>query len=138
MIPSAGTRTMTRFGLVWPARKLRFDARGGEPWSPGYTVRKLGAVGSVTVTFIATATTPESGTTLRVGARVEVSRGRERMEAPAGRARGQRVVAGDVDDDVGVARVVVDAHQAERAEANGDEIGDRRTGRPVEVRRHRA
>src|SRR6478752_2685986 len=65
MIPSAGTRTMTRFGLVWPARKLRFDARGGEPWSPGYTVRKLGAVGSVTVTFIATATTPESGTPLR-------------------------------------------------------------------------
>src|SRR5262249_40372899 len=59
-----------------------------------------------------------------VVARVEVPRGRERMEPRAGLTGGRGVVAGDVDDDIGVAGVVVDVHHAERAQADGDQVRD--------------
>src|SRR5664280_1544678 len=43
--------------MVWPATKLRLEAVGRD-MPPGYTVRKLAAVGLVTVTFRATAVAP--------------------------------------------------------------------------------
>ena len=53
MIPDGGTFTITRFGTVWLATKLRFETSGvAASW--GYTVRNPGEVGSVTVTFITT------------------------------------------------------------------------------------
>src|SRR5215831_7521495 len=60
-MPPEPTLTMTRLGTVWPPTKLRLDAVG---WvaPAGQTVRKLGAVGLVTVTLRATADTPVAGT----------------------------------------------------------------------------
>src|ERR1700681_1708286 len=53
--------TSTRFGTVCPLTQLRLDASGrGTP--AGHTVRKLGAVVFVTVTFRTTALTPVDGT----------------------------------------------------------------------------
>src|SRR5438477_7527421 len=52
---------ITRLATVWPGTKFRLDALGrGVPL--GYAVRKLGAVGFVTVTLRATAVTPAAGT----------------------------------------------------------------------------
>ena len=36
--PVVGTRTMARFGRIWPGTRLRFDAFGGAATSPGNTV----------------------------------------------------------------------------------------------------
>src|SRR5436309_3548884 len=59
--PPSPTFTTTRLGSVWPATGFRFDAVGrGTPF--GHTVRKLRAVGSVTVTFRTTDDTPVAGT----------------------------------------------------------------------------
>src|ERR1700676_1696410 len=55
------TGTMTRLGTVSPATKLRLEATGCVA-PDGHTVRKLVAVGLVTVTFNTTADTPEEGT----------------------------------------------------------------------------
>src|SRR5437773_8452851 len=56
--PSA---TSTRLGTVWPRTQLRFEASGrGTP--DGQTVRKLGAVASVAVTFTTTAIAAVAGT----------------------------------------------------------------------------
>src|SRR6266545_8148150 len=55
-LPSPPILTTTRLGTVCPATKLRFAALGGGT-SDGYTVRWLGAVGSVTVVFTMTADT---------------------------------------------------------------------------------
>src|ERR1700694_910607 len=51
---------MTRLGTVWPGAKLRLEALGRET-PVGNTVRKLGAVGPVTVTLRTTAATPAVG-----------------------------------------------------------------------------
>src|SRR4051812_24862159 len=68
-VPSAPTGTVTRFGIVWPARStFRFDEVGsGSP--VGKTVTKPAAVASVAVTFSTTAdtsrgtpATPHTGT----------------------------------------------------------------------------
>src|SRR5664279_3996420 len=59
--PSAPTGARTRFGMVCPAVKFRFEARGrGEP--EAYPVMNPPAVGAVTVTFSTTADTPVAGT----------------------------------------------------------------------------
>src|SRR6202140_3279497 len=54
------TFTITRLGTVCPATKFKLEARG---WllPIGYTVRKLGAVAPVAVTFRITAETPVAG-----------------------------------------------------------------------------
>src|SRR3954447_22589433 len=49
--PVAPSLTVTRFGIVCPPTKFRFDAVGGNVPS-GCTVRKLSSLGSVAVTFI--------------------------------------------------------------------------------------
>src|SRR6478735_8718733 len=52
--------TMTRLGTVWPPTKFRLEA-SGRGLSGGVTVRKLGSVGSVTVTLMTTDPTPLAG-----------------------------------------------------------------------------
>ena len=52
---------MTMFGTVWPSTKLTFDDVG-RPTPVGQTVRNDASLGSVTVTFSATAPTPDAGT----------------------------------------------------------------------------
>ncbi len=62
--PPEPTPTTTRLATVWPAVKFRFEASGaGAP--VGKTVRKPGALGFVTVTFMTTAETPVEGTPMR-------------------------------------------------------------------------
>src|SRR5437868_7170649 len=62
--PLAPSLTITRFAIVCPAVKLRFEAFGNRD-PVGHTVRKLDAVGLVTVTFSTTAATPWAGTSPR-------------------------------------------------------------------------
>ena len=60
--PSAPTGTITRFGIVWPARStFRLEANG-RAVAPGNTVTKPGSRASVAVTLTTTADTPEAGT----------------------------------------------------------------------------
>src|SRR6478735_4009883 len=61
MLPFAPTLVMTELATVCPAPKLRLDA-SGRAAPVGHTVRYDAAVGSVTVTFSATAPTPVAGT----------------------------------------------------------------------------
>src|SRR5712691_6269133 len=59
--PPADSLTTTKLGTVCPATKFRSEARGR--LAPvGKTVRKLGAVGLVTVTLMITALAPVNGT----------------------------------------------------------------------------
>src|SRR4051794_12861796 len=52
--PSLPSFAMTRLGIVWPAAMFKFDASGrGVPL--GHTVRYVGRVASVAVTFRTTA-----------------------------------------------------------------------------------
>src|SRR5665647_201757 len=60
-LPFVPTGAMTRFGTVWAATKFRFDVPGRDVPSP-YTVMYPALVAAVTVTFSATADTPEAGT----------------------------------------------------------------------------
>ncbi len=55
--PLVPTLTTTRLGTVWPGTKPRFEARGSAV-PAGKRVRKPGALGWVTVTFITTALHP--------------------------------------------------------------------------------
>src|SRR5215218_9302301 len=57
----APTFATTRFGIVCPATKFRFDDVGRAS-PPGCTVTNPPAVGPVTVTFRITAETPDAGT----------------------------------------------------------------------------
>src|SRR6185437_3340005 len=59
--PSDPTFTTTRFGIVSPAEKFRFDTVGAVTPS-GYTSAFPPTVGAVTVTFSTTAVTPDDGT----------------------------------------------------------------------------
>ena len=59
--PAAFSLATTRFGMVTPAVKLRFELSGRS--SPaGQTVTNPATVGVTAVTFIATAVTPDGGT----------------------------------------------------------------------------
>src|SRR4029077_14888828 len=88
--PPEPTATSTMLGTVLPAVQFRLEARGwGSP--AGQTVKKLGAVVSVTVTLSITALTPLAGTppcprtwTLRLELAPVVSAGR----------RGSRILHG--------------------------------------------
>src|SRR5262245_55778587 len=62
--PPVPNFTVTRFGIVCPAEKFRFDASGGAP-PVGNTVRTAARRGAVTGTLSTTATAPVSGTTPR-------------------------------------------------------------------------
>ena len=57
ILPLSPTLAMTRFGMVWPAVKLRLDATGISA-PVGQTVAKPGLVASTMVTFTTTAPTP--------------------------------------------------------------------------------
>jgi hypothetical protein len=94
-LPSAPTATITRFETVWPVRKLRLAARGGDARLDEKIVRKLGDVGSVTATFTTTAvasngTTVPSVTSTTIsapaptGAPLRVSRMRVRADVSNG------------------------------------------------------
>src|SRR5688572_15865660 len=73
--PPAPTLAMTRLGIVWPATKFRFDAKGSGV-AAGETVRNDADVGAVAVTFNTTAPTPTNGTPPRpVTVKVRVSPG---------------------------------------------------------------
>src|SRR5712692_7113699 len=61
ILPSGPTGTITRLGTVWPGPKLRLEARG-RATPLGCTVKKLVAVGPVTVRLSTTPTTPVAGT----------------------------------------------------------------------------
>src|SRR4051812_2595444 len=65
----ADSFTITRFGTVCPATKLRFDTNGSET-SGGYTVRNPSAAGSVAVTFSTTDAMPVTGRPTVPGRRV--------------------------------------------------------------------
>src|SRR5450755_2756000 len=61
IFPSAPTGTMTRFGMLCPARKFRFDVCCRVP-PEGHTVMYPAEVGLTAVTFTTTADTPVAGT----------------------------------------------------------------------------
>src|SRR5215510_11827834 len=56
-LPPLPTCTTTRFGIVSPVTKFKFDANG-RATPVGHAVKKLCAVGFVTVTFSTTAVAP--------------------------------------------------------------------------------